>query len=200
MELPIKDNKMGQALAQKQYYTAEEYLKMERKAQYKSEYYNGEIFAMAGGTPEHSSICFNLYRRIGEALDNKDCRGFDSNMKLEIPAFKAYVYPDVMVVCGKVELSDQGEDVIKNPVLIIEVLSSSTESFDRGKKFEYYRTLPSVKEYVLVSQDEPMVEIFFRTSETVWTYTEVKGIDNTASMQSIESNISLRDSYQKVFE
>ena len=191
---------MGQAAEQIQYFTKEQYLDMERKAQFKSEYYNGELFAMAGGTLNHSSICFNLIGEIGEALDNKDCRGFESNMKLEIPIINAFVYPDIMVVCGKVELSDMGDDIIKNPVLIIEVLSSSTESFDRGKKFEYYRTLPSVKEYVLVSQNKPMAEVYFRQNENIWLYSAADGIDKTVFLQSIDHEISLKDIYLKIFE
>jgi Uma2 family endonuclease len=191
---------MSQALAQKQYFTVEEYLDIERQAQYKSEYYNGDIFAMAGGSPKHSAICVNLTRRISESLDNKDCLTFDSNLKLEIPKFNAYVYPDVMVVCGDVELSEMGNDIITNPVLIVEILSQSTESYDRIKKFEYYRTLPTVKEYALVSQDEPKIEIYLRKNETIWVYSEIAGIDKAVLLKSIDCELALREIYQKVFE
>jgi Uma2 family endonuclease len=110
---------MGQAAEQIQYFTKEQYLDMERKAQFKSEYYNGEIFAMGGGTLNHSSICVNLIGEIRDATRNKDCRVFESNMKLEIPVINAFVYPDLMVVCGKVEISALSDHVIRNPVLII---------------------------------------------------------------------------------
>jgi Uma2 family endonuclease len=190
---------MGQAAEQIQYFTKEQYLDMEMKAQFKSEYYNGEIFAMSGGSLNHSSICVNLILAIGGATRNKDCRVFESNMKLEIPIINAFVYPDVMVVCGKVEISALSDHVISNPVLIIEVLSSSTESFDRGKKFEYYQTLPSVKEYVLVSQDKPMVEVYFRQNEKMWDYSVADGIDKTVFLQSIDHEIRMKDIYLKIF-
>ncbi len=181
-----------------QYYSKEEYLDMEALAEYKSEYYNGEIFAMSGGSPAHSLICVNLNRRVAEAIDNKDCRCFESNMKLEIETADAYVYPDAMVVCGDIEFAENTEYVLTNPVLIIEVLSPSTESFDRGKKFEYYRTIDTLKEYVLVSQDKPMVEVYLRQDKNLWLHSVVKGLDNTIVFQSLECEIALKDIYQKV--
>ncbi len=190
---------MGKALPKKQYYTKEEYLEMEAAADFKSEYYQGEIFAMSGGSPDHSTICFNLNRRVGEAIDNKKCRGFESNMKLEIASADAYVYPDLMVVCGQVELAENTSDVITNPMLIIEVLSPSTESFDRGLKFEYYRSLPSLKEYVLVSQDKPKIETYFRQNRNSWTYTIVEGLDKTLMFQSLEYKISPKEIYLRIF-
>jgi len=189
---------MGDALPKKQYYTKEEYLEMEAAADFKSEYYQGEIFAMSGGSLDHSTICFNLNRRVGEAIDPEKCRGFESNMKLEIAAADSYVYPDVMVVCGEVEVAENTTDVIKNPMLIIEVLSPGTESFDRGLKFEYYRMIPSLKEYVLVSQNKPKVETYFRQKENIWTYTVVEGLDKTLMFQSLEYEIALKEIYLTV--
>ena len=138
---------MGEALEKKRFYSKEEYLEMEAVADRKSEYHNGEIFAMSGGSPNHSTICFNLNRQIGEAIDNKNCRGFESNMKLAIEKNNSYVYPDLMVGCGDVELAENTNDAITNPMLIIEVLSPGTEYFDRSLKFAYYRSLHSLKEY-----------------------------------------------------
>jgi len=189
---------MSEPLARNEYYTKEEYLETESLAEYKSEYYKGEIFAMAGGTPEHSAICFNLIRRVAEAIDNKNCRGFESNMKLEIAEADAFVYPDLMVICGAVEFAENRKDAITNPVLIIEVLSPGTESFDRGKKFEYYQMIPSLKEYVLVSQDTPAVETYFRQDKNQWLYTVAKGLDETVLLNSIEYEIALKDIYHKV--
>ncbi len=189
---------MAEPLAKKQYYTKEEYLELEVLADYKSEYYNGEIFAMSGGSPDHSTICCNLIRRIAEAIDDKNCRGFESNMKLEIAATNAYVYPDIMVVCGDIQFAENTEYALTNPVLIIEVLSPSTESFDRGKKFEYYRTIDTLKEYVLVSQDKPMVEVYFRKEKDRWLYSVARGLDNTIIFQSLEHEIALKDIYHKI--
>jgi len=189
---------MAEALAKKLYYSKEEYLEMEAAADYKSEYYQGEIFAMSGGTRKHSLVCVNLIRRISEGIDNRDCQCFESNMKLEIAEADAYVYPDVMVVCGDAEAAENTTDAITNPVLIIEVLSPSTESFDRGLKFEYYKTVPSLKEYVLVSQNKPKIEVFFRQNENLWTYTVVEGLDNNVVLQSLGYEMALKKIYHKV--
>ena len=183
---------------QEEYYTREEYLAREEIAEYKSEYYDGEIFAMAGGTYNHSRICCNTIRRIGEALDDKDCVSFDSNMKLDIAAYNLFVYPDIMVACEKVEFSKDRKDVITNPVLVIEVLSDSTETTDRIKKFAYYQSIPSVREYVLISQNEPKVEVYFKQQEKSWLYTMAEGLDDTIVFRSIEHEFALRDIYHKV--
>jgi Uma2 family endonuclease len=178
-------------------YSKEEYLMMEEEAEYKSEFYNGEIFAMAGGSLNHSIICFNLYHQIAQAITDKDCIGFDSNMKLEISEANAYLYPDVTVVCGDVELSDGRTDIIRNPVLVVEVLSPGTQSYDRGKKFEYYRMVGSIQEYVLVSQEQAMIEIFYRQDEKTWLYSVVKGLDETVFLRTIDYRIPLKDVYRK---
>ncbi len=189
---------MAEALAKKLYYSKEEYLEMEAAAAYKSEYYQGEIFAMSGGTRKHSIICINLYRTISEATYHNDCVLFESNMKLEIAEADAYVYPDVMVVCGDAEAAENTPDPISNPILVIEVLSPGTESFDRGLKFEYYKTVPTLKEYVLVSQSKPKIEVFFRGNENLWTYTIVEGLDKTVFLQSLDYEIALKEIYHKL--
>jgi Uma2 family endonuclease len=188
---------MGQPLAKKLYYSKEEYLEMEATADYKSEYYQGEIFAMSGGSPRHSRICVNLTWAIREATNNKDCGAFESNMKLKIAEADAYVYPDLMVVCGDEKLAENTTDVITNPVLIIEVLSPGTEAFDRGKKFEYYRSVESLKEYVLVSQDKPRVETYFKKDRSRWEYTVITGIDKSVVFRSLEYEVRLEEIYYK---
>lgn len=189
---------MGRALLKEQVYTKEEYLKFEESDEYKSEFHNGEIFDMAGGSYKHSAIISNLHRRIGNLLDGKDCILFDSNLKLAIPKHNAFVYPDMMVVCGKIEFYEHQNDIILNPVLIVEVLSPSTESFDRGRKFEYYRTLASLAEYVLVSQKEYIVETYFKQNEKSWLYSVAKGLEESIVLQSLPSGIVLKEIYQKV--
>jgi len=188
---------MGEPLAKKLYYSKDEYLEIEAAADYKSEYYQGEIFAMSGGSPRHSRICVNLNRAIWEATRNKDCGGFESNMKLEIAEADAYVYPDLMVVCGDVKLAENTTDVITNPVLIIEVLSPGTEAFDRGKKFEYYRSVESLKEYVLVSQDKPKIETYVKNDRNNWQYTVIEGIEKSIVFKSLDYEVKLEEIYYK---
>jgi Uma2 family endonuclease len=188
---------MGEPLAKKLYYSKEEYLEMEAAAEYKSEYFQGKIFPISGITPKHSVICFNLNGAIWEATHHKDCIGFESNMKLEIAEADAYVYPDLMVVCGDVKLAENTTDVITNPMLIIEVLSPGTEAFDRGKKFEYYRSVESLKEYVLVSQDKPRVEAYFRKDRNNWQYTVITGIDKSIVFNSLDYEVKLEEIYYK---
>ena len=153
---------------------------------------------MAGGSVKHSAICSNLHRRIGNLLDGKDCILFDSNLKLAIPKHNAFVCPDMMVVCGKIEIYENQNDIIQNPMLIVEVLSPSTESFDRGRKFEYYRSLASLSEYVLVAQKEPIVETYFKQNEKNWLYSVTKGIEENIVLQTLSSGIGLKEIYQKV--
>ena len=119
-------------------------------------------------------------------------------MKLEIAEHSLFVYPDVTVVCGEIEFSEGRTDIITNPVLIIEVLSPGTEMFDRGDKFAYYRTVPSLREYVLVSQHSPIVEVYHRQDENSWLYSASKGIDESVVFQTIQHELSLKDIYQKV--
>ncbi|MGD9973076.1 MAG: Uma2 family endonuclease [Desulfatirhabdiaceae bacterium] len=189
---------MTPALAEKPVLTREDYLEMEAAAEYKSEYYGGEVFAMTGGTIHHSQIIANLIRRVGETLDETDCRLFESNMKLEVASENAFMYPDVMVVCGPVVPAGNTTHAITNPMVIIEVLSPSTESFDRGKKFTYYQTVKSLREYILVSQEEPQVETFFRQDASHWLYTVAKGLDAVIPIQSLERELKLSDIYLKV--
>jgi len=189
---------MGQTAEQKTYYTREEYLTFEDEADYKSCYYDGEILAMAGGSRNHSVICLNMNWGIREAIADKNCVGFDSNMKLDISRHNLFLYPDVMVVCGDIEFSGNRTDIIRNPVLIVEVLSPGTEDFDREDKFAYYQTLPSLREYVLVSQDEPMVETYYRQDGKSWLHTVSKGPEASVIFRTLGYEFSLEDIYRKV--
>ena len=190
--------KRTQTSAKKRVYTPEEYLAREDKASFKSEYIDGQIFSMAGGSVRHSIICMNLNWAIREMTTNKDCVGLESNLKVEIQRGKQYFYPDAMVVCGGVEFAKNRTDTIANPMLIVEVLSPATEAFDRNKKFAAYRTLPSLREYVLIYQDEPQIEAFFKENEKTWRYTVARGLDDTIRLFSLECDLALRDIYQKV--
>ena len=203
--------KRGQTSVKKRVYTPEEYLVREDKAAFKSEYIDGQIipmdsedarnsdiFSMAGGSVRHSVICVNLNWAIREMTAKKECIGLESNVKVEIQRGKQYFYPDAMVVCGGVEFAKNRTDTIANPMLIVEVLSPATEAFDRNKKFAAYRTLPSLREYVLIYQDEPQIEAFFKENEKTWRYTVARGLDDTIRLFSLECDLALRDIYQKV--
>jgi Uma2 family endonuclease len=147
-------------------FTIEEYLEREEAALVKSEYYKGEIFEMSGGTPRHVGIASNIIAALQPKLQTKQCRAFGSDLKVHIPENFFFTYPDVTVVCGKREYFK--DSALKNPLVIIEVLSDSTESYDRGTKFRLYRSIASLQEYVLISQKEQLVEIFRRNPHGRW--------------------------------
>jgi len=189
---------MAQAALKQTEYSRDDYFAFEEQAAQKSEFDSGQILAMAGGSRNHSVICFNLNRRVGEAIDRKECVGFDSNMKVEIQRGKQVFYPDMMVVCGDIEFAKNRTDAVTNPLLIVEVLSPATEAFDRSKKFAAYRTLPSLREYVLVAQDEPQIEAFYKEDDKTWRYTVVRGLDETIRLLSLDCELALAEIYQKV--
>ncbi|MCK9209412.1 MAG: Uma2 family endonuclease [Ignavibacteriaceae bacterium] len=182
----------------KTFITPEEYLEIERKAGFKSEYFNGEMFALAGAGKTHNKISSNLIINIGAHLKNKSCLIYGSDMKVKIKSSGLYTYPDISVVCGDEKFEDDESDILLNPKLVIEILSESTESYDRGKKFEHYRTLESLQEYVLVSQEKPKVEQFLKQPDDKWLYSEVNGIDSIVPLSSIECEIDLKEIYHKV--
>ena len=139
----------------------EEYFKTEQYAEYKSEYYHGEIFAMAGTSVNHNLIAMNVVTSLNNLLRDSDCFVFSSDIKIQIEESKHYAYPDVSVVCGSIEYGANRNDIIKNPVIIIEVLSESTKDYDRGLKFQAYRKIKTLSEYILIDQYSYHVEYFF---------------------------------------
>lgn len=179
-------------------YSPEEYLALEREASFKSEYYDGEIFAMSGGTLIHSLIQTNLGGLLMMRLMDRPCRVLNSDMRVKVEATTSYTYPDISVVCGAPQLEDARRDSLLNPVLLIEVLSPSSERFDRRGKFDIYRQIPSLKEYVLVSQDEMRVERYLRQPNEEWSLRVSVGPDAEAVFSSIEVSLRLSDIYHKV--
>ena len=177
--------------------TPEEYLRMERASQEKHEYYRGEVFAMTGASREHNLIAQNTSRQLGNQLDERPCEVYQSDMRVKIPTTGAYTYPDVVVVCGKPEFEDGELDTLLNPTVIIEVLSSSTEKYDRGRKALYYRSIASLKEYVLIAQDSIQVEHYGR-QENQWSLTDISSLDATLTLASISCSIKIRDIFRKV--
>jgi Uma2 family endonuclease len=176
-----------------------EYLEIEAAGNAKYEYHDGEIFAMAGGTIHHGYICGNIFATLRGAIKakNKPCITLNSEVKLHIAAKNAFVYPDTMVVCGKVETATSEPNAVTNPTIIVEVLSKSTANYDRSGKFFFYRQIPSLKEYILIEQDEPHVDVFQRQGD-LWRITTVTGLESTLQIQTLDLNIPLSDIYENI--
>lgn len=177
-------------------YTPEEYLELERCAECKSEYVNGEIVAMSGARLPHNRIQVNLTREVSNQLRDTPCEPFGSDMRVRTSAAH-YCYPDLSIVCGRALLEDRQRDTLLNPVLVIEILSPSTARYDREMKFERYKRLESLREYVLVAQDKPRIERFLRTAEG-WNHTLVEGIDQTITFESINVSLMLSRVYERI--
>lgn len=180
-------------------YTPEEYLAREEKAEYKSEYYDGEIVMMSGGTPEHSSIAVNVMIALGNALAKKPCRVFNSDMRLLVSRRGDYTYPDAMVICGKIELQVGRRDVVTNPIVIVEVLSASTREHDRIEKFKPYKQIPSLREYVLVDSERLVVFVLRREEDTgKWTIEIMNNLTDILVLESLHIEIPLTQIYAKI--
>lgn len=178
--------------------TPEQYLETERKAETKHEYYRGTVYAMSGGSGNHAILIAHLAASLVAALRKKPCSVTVSDMRLRVTPEGLYTYPDAMVFCGEAQYTDPRKDTLLNPTLIIEVLSRSTEAYDRGFKFVQYRTVESLMEYVLVSQTEPRIEVFSRQSNGRWLFEECVGLDAKCHLDSLHCAIDLAEIYEKV--
>jgi Uma2 family endonuclease len=176
----------------------EAYLEIERAAVHRSEYRDGLVVSMAGGTSLHDLIIMNAGAALHSASRDLLCRVHGGNLQVYIASFNVATYPDVMVICGPTQFTRRRNDLVENPSLIIEVLSPSTESYDRGRKFEYYRALPSLREYILISQDQPQVERFSRQADDSWRINVHRGLHGTLPLATIDAAIQLKDLYAKV--
>ncbi len=181
----------------KRRYTPAEYLALERTSEERHEFYRGEIFAMAGGTERHATICDNLLERVRSRLRGGQCRAYSSSLRVKIEATGLYTYPDLTIVCGERLFEDEREDTLLNPRVIIEVLSASTESYDRGKKFGHYQQVPSLAEYILVAQEEPRIDRFVR-QEHGWLMVPVAGIEQELEITAAGIRVPLREIYENV--
>lgn len=179
------------------YLSPEEYLGLERRAEFKSEYVDGVVHARADSSERHNLITANVVTALGVQLRDRPCRVYPSDLKVRVPNSKRFFYPDVSVVCGETEFADEERDVILNPILIVEVLSESTEAFDRGRKFSSYQQLESLREYLLVSQGELVVEHYLR-QEAGWFYTKASGPDADLNLPALDCRVALSDIYSKV--
>lgn len=180
------------------YYSPEEYLQLETAATFRSEYYNGQIFPMAGGTPNHNRIAGNFYAALNFSFKRQPYDVFVSDMRLSIPRRRLYTYPDVMIVAGQLEYAENRRDTITNPIIIAEVSSKSTEKYDRVGKFQLYRSIPTLREYILISQTEFYVEQYSKTEDNKWLLSEYEGENAELSLTSVAFQISLLDLYDKV--
>ncbi|MDB9488752.1 Uma2 family endonuclease [Dolichospermum circinale CS-537/01] len=187
-----------QLKTRKHTYTPEEYLELEEKALYKSEYRNGEIIPMTGGSGNHNKITLAIAAILLYALRRKKYEVFMADMRLWIPQFKEYTYPDVIVTDGKAIYTDNKNTTVTNPLLIVEVLSKSTKNYDQGEKFTFYRSITQFKEYVLVAQNQYQVMHYSKTNEGEWMFREYKSENDVVKLQHLYFEISLIDIYQDV--
>ena len=182
---------------QQKYYTPEEYLAREEAAEYKSEYIDGEIFPIAGGTTNHNQVAGNFSAELIFAFKELDYRVFINDVRLWIPERRIYTYPDVMVVEGEPEYFED-DNTITNPKIIVEVLSDSTKGYDRSDNFEAYRTIPSFVEYILLDQTKIHIEQYSKTANKRWSFREYDAEDEAITLTSVDIEIALEDIYNKV--
>ena len=185
------------ALTKQKKYTPAEYLALEERAEFRSEYENGAIVAMAGGSLNHARIIRNTDRAFGSKL-KKTCESVTTEVKVRVENYRKFYYPDVLVFCGAPEFYENRNDTIVNPILIVEVLSDGTEAKDRGEKFAAYQTLESLQEYVLVSQDKAKLEQFTRQNDGSWKYQATIGLNSKIYFESVGAELLLEDFYDSV--
>ena len=184
---------------EKKWVTPEAYLEDEKGSDVKYEYYDGEVFAMTGASLNHNRINGNLFSEIKNQLKESYCDAFASDMRVKITPLEKYTYPDIVVACNDIELEKKmGLETLINPVIIIEVLSESTEAYDRGKKFPHYRQIPSLKEYILVSQGHCFVERYVRSDDGTWHLSSFQDMEQTLIIKSIRCELAMSDIYHRV--
>jgi len=182
----------------KRHFTIAEYLAIEQDSPTKHEYYRGEIFAMAGAAIRHNDISGNIYHTLRNLLKGKDRRPYASDQRISIQRADLYTYSDTAVICGPVQRDQEDRQAATNPVVIFEVLSQSTEKYDRGAKWEFYQQLDSLRAYVLVAQDEPKVTLYFRSEGGAWRYTLITGLEAALELEPIGCKLPLREIYDNV--
>lgn len=178
--------------------TAEEYLAIEREAEFKSEYVDGRMYMMAGASEPHVVTTGNIFREIASQIRGRGCRAYVTDMKIQVSLRGQYSYPDVAVVCGQPQFHDEHQDVVTNPIVIVEVLSPSTEAYDRGLKSQRYRQMDSLQEILLAAQDRPHLELSTRQPDGSWRLTEASGLDAEIALASVGCTLRLADVYENV--
>lgn len=178
--------------------TPADYLAIERRAETKSEYLNGAIYAMSGASRNHNRITVNLAAALHTRLRGKSCEPFAADMRVKVSPTGLYTYPDVVIACGEPRFEDQHLDTLLNPTVIIEVLSTSTEAYGRGEKFAHYRALESLTDYLLVAQNKPRVEHYQRQADDQWMYSVADGMEAQVELAAIDSKLQLAEIYERV--
>jgi Uma2 family endonuclease len=182
----------------KPFLTPEQYLEIERKAEFKSEYYQGEMFAMSGARYAHTVVGGNIFAALHQQLRHAPCTVSSSDLRVLVSATGLYTYPDVVVVCGEPKFLDGHFDVLLNPILLVEVLSPSTEAYDRGRKFKHYRAIESLQAYLMVSSDLVQADLYTRQPDGGWLLTSASRLEDVISLPSIACQLKLADLYEKV--
>lgn len=182
----------------KPYLSPQEYLAVERAAAYKSEYFAGEVFAMSGASRPHNLIVTNLISELRGQLRGRPCEVYPSDMRVKVSPTGLYTYPDVVVVCGTPRFDDAHTDTLLNPTVLFEVLSDSTEGYDRGRKFEHYRQLASLQEYVLIAQEQYHVEHYVRQADHRWLLSETNDRGETLHLPSLACDLALAEVYDRI--
>lgn len=180
----------------KRHWTVEEYLAYEEETGVKHEYLDGDIYAMSGGTPKHSRIASNTMIAIGRRLDDSDCHTHNSDLKIKVGESK-YVYPEMSIVCGEDITAPEGNDILTNPIMVVEVISPSSASYERLQKSEYYRSLPSLQIYLILEQDKPFAQLWSRR-EDGWLLQDFSGVDATLPLTAIDCTLPLSEVYRGV--
>ncbi len=186
------------ALPKIDYYTPKEYLAMERKAKYKSEYFNGQILAMAGASERHNLIAGNVFAELHLQFKKRTCKTYSSDMRVKVSETGLYTYPDVVAVCDRARFDDTQKDTLLNPTLIVEVLSKSTRGYDLGMKFAHYRKLDSLQEYLVISQTKYHVEHYVRQPNKQWLLSEYESLSDIIELPSINFRLVMADIYDKI--
>jgi Uma2 family endonuclease len=186
------------AQLQLKYYTPEEYLELEEKSNTRNEYIDGEIIPMVGGTTNHNQIAINFCRAFPLTINNQDYYIYINDVKLWIEDYRFYTYPDLMIIEGKPIYQSDNNTIVINPKVIIEVLSDSTQKYDKTEKFRAYRSLPTLQEYILISQSGYYVEQFIKQTKQQWLFNALEGENNQLSLTSIDFSISFRNLYQRI--
>jgi Uma2 family endonuclease len=180
-------------------YTLEEYLELDRTSEERFEFWGGEIFGMSGGSQAHDRIIVNFIVALSARLDVSKCRVFSSDMRVKVPSAPPYRYADFSALCGEVRFEEVGGvDALVNPQLIVEVLSASTEAYDRGDKFTHYKSIPTFGEYLLVAQHRPHVTHLYRQSDGTWIYAEANDLESTLRLDSLDCELPLTEIYRGV--
>ena len=178
--------------------TRQEYLEFERGSNLRHEYHDGVVYAMSGAKRRHSVVATNVARVLGNQLLDRPCEIYQSDMRVKVSPTGLYTYPDVVTVCGEPRFEDDQDDTLLNPTIVVEVLSASTEAYDRGEKFAHYRRVSSVTDYVLISPDRMRVEHYRRQSDQHWVLSEHSHPDETVELSGIGASLTLHDIYHKV--